>query len=76
MGVRASVSEGVDTSPSECYSRPWYRSFRDTDFEIFEVNYTEELADESDRYTLFRNCRTLRVGRYKCGVAGDEALLY
>ena len=76
MGIRASVSEGVDTSPSEWYSRPWYRGFRHTNFEFFEVNYTNGLAGESDKPTLVRNRRTLRIRRYKCGVAGDEALLY
>jgi hypothetical protein len=55
MGVRASVSEGVDTSPSEWYSRPWYRGFRHTNFELFEVNYTDGLAGESDKSTLVRN---------------------
>ena len=70
MRVRASVSEGVDTCPSEGYRRPWYRSSRRTDFELFEVNYTKVLAGEIDEAPR----RTLGIRRYKCGIAGDETL--
>jgi hypothetical protein len=54
MGVRASVSEGVDTGTSEWYSRPWDRGSRRTNSELFEVNYTDELAGEPDKPTLVR----------------------
>jgi hypothetical protein len=70
MGVRAPVPEGVDTRPSERYSRPWYRGSRHTDFELFEVNCTSGLAGETDKPPG----RTLGIRRYKCGIAGDEAL--
>ena len=70
MGVRAPVSEGVDARPSEWYSWPWYRSSRHTDFELFEVNCTNGLAGETNKPPG----PTLRIRRYKCGIAGDEAL--
>jgi len=71
VGVRASVSEGVDSRPSKGNLRPWYRGSRHTDLELFEVDYSNELAGATEKPPV----RTFGIRRYKCGIAGDEALL-